>query len=309
MPVGRIQYLFMYPLSFIEFLEALKENLLLELIHTIHPEKKIESVLHQKLLKLYKDYIYIGGMPEPLSNYIEERNYSEIKKIQTSLLQTYRDDFGKYSNLAKHKYLHKVFHKVPTMIGKIIKYSEIDRETPSRELKEALSLLENAGLVTRITSTTTPELPLSLHSKETQFKFHFLDIGLVIRAMFLEYTVVHSENLLGTYSGGLAEQFALQEISANQEPYEKREMYFWKRDKRGSSAEVDTLYIHNSAVIPVEIKSGKTGSLKSLQLYKTLYNPKISIRYSEHSLSYYDGILSIPLYMISETNRFLSIYI
>ncbi|MCB1177709.1 MAG: ATP-binding protein [Leptospiraceae bacterium] len=308
-PVGRIEYLFMYPLSFIEFLETLNENLLIELLQKAKSEKEINPVIHQKLLKLYRDYTYIGGMPEAMSNYTEERNYPQIKKIQTSLLQTYRDDFGKYSNLAKHKYLHKVFLKAPSLIGKIIKYSEIDRETPSRELKEALSLLEYAGLITRITSTTHPELPLSVYSKENQFKIHFLDIGLVIRAMLLEYTVVHSENIMGTYSGGLAEQFVLQELAAYNDPYEKREMYFWKRDKRGSSAEIDTLIVYNSIIIPVEVKSGKTGSLKSLQLYKKLYNPNICIRYSEHQLSFYDSILSIPLYMISETNRLLNYYL
>lgn len=304
-PVGRIQYIFMHPMSFREYLEALSEKPLLEIIQSVNLKERIHPTLHEKLLNIYKDYLYIGGMPEVMSHFLENRDYSEVKRKQISLLQTYRDDFGKYANLPRHKYLQKVFSKSPALIGKNLKYSAIDKETPSRDIKDALEMLVQAGIVQKIKATTTPALPLTYYMKENHLKVAYLDVGLVVRSMFLDYPSINAENPLNNYNGVLTEQFVVQEITSYNDPFEKRELFYWKRDKKGSSAEIDLLYVFESEVFPIEIKSGKTGSLKSLQIYKKEYNPKLSIRYSEHPLSFYDGILSIPLYLISETNRLI----
>jgi uncharacterized protein len=304
-PVGRIQYLFLYPMNFEEYLSALSEDILIEFIRNYKLKDRVEQAIHQKLLNLYKDYLYFGGMPEIVSKYIKSQNYSEVKRNQIALLQTYRDDFGKYANLPRHKYLQKVFSKAPGLIGKNLKYSAIDKDTPSREIKDALSMLIQAGVIQKIQAVTTPNLPLSFSIKENHFKVNFLDIGLVVRSMFLDYPNINADNHLNVYSGILTEQFVTQEILTLHDPFEKPEYYFWKRDKKGSSAEVDLLFQFQSSIIPIEIKSGKTGSLKSLQIYKKEYNPRLSLRYSEHPLSFYDQILSIPLYMISETNRLI----
>jgi hypothetical protein len=304
-PVGRIQYLFLYPLNFIEYLEALGEIQVINLLESIKIKDTIPLAIHQKLLKLYKDYIYVGGMPEVISHYIENKNFPEVKRSQISLLQTYRDDFGKYANLPRHKYLQKVLSKAPALISKNLKYSAIDKETPSRDIKDALDMLVQAGIIQKIKAVTNPNLPLHYYSKDNHLKIAFLDVGLVVRSMFLEYTSIDLPNSLNVYSGVLTEQFVIQELTSYHSPFEKQEFFYWKRDKKGSSSEIDLLYVLDSEVFPIEIKSGKTGTLKSLQIYKKEYNPKLCIRYSENPLSYYDNILSIPLYMISQTNRLI----
>ena len=304
-PVGRIQFLHLYPLSFQEFLNAMGETILLDFLHEVKFSDEFELAVHEKLLNLYKDYLIVGGMPEAVKVYTETKDFIKVKQIQLSLLQTYRNDFSKYAGKVKQKYLEKVFYSIHTMLGKKIRYSEIDRETPSRELKNAVELLDSAGVVNRIVGTNNTELPLSYYAKDNFYKLTFLDTGLSLKASGLEDTILTSPNILGVYEGGLAEQFVGQELLAESNPEERVKLFYWERFKRGSSAEIDYLYVNKSEVYPIEVKAGKTGSLKSLKLYKQEIQNQISIRYSKLPLSYYEGLLSIPLYMISETTRLL----
>jgi|JI9StandDraft_1071089.scaffolds.fasta_scaffold00252_10 predicted AAA+ superfamily ATPase len=306
-PVGRIQFLHLYPLSFQEFLKAIGETIVLEFLHKVNLSDEFSSIVHEKLLNLYKDYLIVGGMPEAVKVYTETKNFSLVKQIQLSLLQTYRDDFSKYAGKVKRKYLEKVFYSIPTMLGKKIRYSEIDKETPSRELKNAVELLESAGVVNKVIGTNNIELPLSYHAKDNFYKLTFLDTGLSLKASGLEETILTSPNILGVYEGGLAEQFVGQELIAYANPEERTKLFYWERFKRGSSAEIDYLFAYKSQVYPVEVKAGKTGSLKSLKIFKEEMKSQISIRFSKLPLSYHEGLLSIPLYMIAETERLLDI--
>ncbi|MCB1192643.1 MAG: ATP-binding protein [Leptospiraceae bacterium] len=304
-PVGRIEYLHLYPLSFEEFLNALDEGLILKFLHEVKLSDEFASPVHEKLLELYKDYLLVGGMPEVVKTYRETKNFTTIKKIQISLLQTYRDDFSKYGSSAKQKNLEKVFYHVPVILGKKIKYVEIDKDTPSRELKNAIDLLESAGVVNRVVASSKAQLPLSYYAKDNFFKLIFLDTGLALRTTGLEETVFTSPNLLGVYEGGLAEQFVGQELIANSDPLEKAKLYNWERMKPSSTAEVDYLFVYKSNIYPVEVKAGKTGSLKSLQVYNKENMNQISIRYSKLPLSFHEGLLSVPLYMIAETSKLI----
>ncbi|MBP7281532.1 MAG: ATP-binding protein [Leptospiraceae bacterium] len=304
-PVGRIQFLHLYPLSFQEFLEAIGETIILDFLHEVKLSDEFELAVHEKLINLYKDYLIVGGMPEAVKVYVETKNFTVVKQIQLSLLHTYRNDFSKYAGKVKQKYLEKVFYSIHTMLGKKIRYSEIDRETPSRELKNAVELLESAGVVNKVVGTNNTELPLSYHAKDNFYKLTFLDTGLSLKASGLEDTILTSPNILGVYEGGLAEQFVGQELLAESNPEERTKLFYWERFKRGSSAEIDYLFTYKSEVYPVEVKAGKSGSLKSLKLYKEEKRNPISIRYSKLTLSYHEGLLSIPLYMIAETKRLL----
>jgi len=306
-PVGRIEYLYLYPMDFEEYLEAIGEDLPLEYTKEVSPTDLINESVHKKLLSLYKDYLLVGGMPESVKVFSKTAQFSSVKKIQASLLQTYRDDFAKYGKKSKQRELEKLFARVPVLAGKKLKYSEIDSEISSREWKQAIELLEFAGVINRITSCTTPQLPLSYYAKENFFKLFFLDTGLAIKASGLEESIFKSPDLLGVYEGGLAEQFVGQELILLASPEEKAKLYYWERSKKGSSAEIDYLLVHNSRVYPIEVKSGATGSLKSLGMYRKEYNPPLAIRYSPHNLSFHEGLLSIPLYMIGQTKRLISL--
>ncbi len=150
MPVGRIQYLFLYPLSFGEFLDAMDESELRGYTREVSNMAKLPLSLHDKLNDLVRKYLIVGGMPAVLKEYITTRNITNIQRIQRSIIDTYIDDFAKYSRVSKHNNLRKVFNAVPGMVGQKFVYARVDRSIKSRELKEALELLETAGIVSRV---------------------------------------------------------------------------------------------------------------------------------------------------------------
>lgn len=295
-PVGRIQYLYMYPMSFDEFLTALGETHLRDFLRGLNIKTEIPEPVHQKAVNLLKEYLIIGGMPAVTNMYISSKMSLAYQKEQNIILQTYRDDFGKYASRSKHVYLQKVFDTAPLLTAQNYKYANVDRDIPSRELKEALNLLTKAGVIHKIRVTSAHGLPLSIHSNENKFKILFLDTGLMQRVCGLNRETALTDDFTAINSGALAEQFAGQEFIAGSTPYEKANFYYWRREKKGSNAEVDYLINRNTDIIPVEIKSGATGHLKSLRLFMQEYKSKFGIRLSLLPMSYHDGIVSIPLY-------------
>jgi len=302
MPVGRVQYLYLQPLSFMEFLAASGEEPLKDTLHQISVRKPIPEVIHNKLLNLFREYSRIGGMPGVVSSYLEDKGGTAYQNQQTLLMQTYRDDFGKYAaSRSRQDQLQKVFLTAPSMVGRRYKYSHVDRETQARDLKEALSLLNRAGVIQKVISASGHGLPFQLN--EDKFKILFLDVGLMQRGCGLDAQIASSEDFLAVNAGAVAEQVVGQEILAYSNPYEDRRLFFWARDKKNSQAEVDYLITHRSTILPIEIKSGSTGTLKSLRLFLGEHKSPIGIRISEHPLSFHDQILSVPLYAVSQISR------
>ena len=305
MPVGRVQYLQMYPLSFGEFLEARGKKTLRDAIRTLSLSQPLPEILHATLLKECRTYAICGGMPAVVKAFLSESDSLAYQQVQTLLLQTYRDDFGKYATLAKHKHLEKVLSVLPRIIAEQVKYVNIDRETPSRELKEALTLLEKASVIHRINKTAGQGVPLAAQVNEKIFKLIFLDCGLAQRALGLDATLKQAETLITVNRGQIAEQFIGQELLAYSSPYEQKRLYFWTREKKSSSAEIDYVHACEGAVYPVEVKSGSTGRLKSMRLFQQQNTLPLGIRFSELPLSLHDGILSIPLYAVEAMESLL----
>ena len=303
MPVGRVTYLYLQPLSFEEFLAAVNEKELRATLAKIDLHHPPSESVHERLLKLLGEYFLVGGMPAVINSYLANRSSVEYQNQQLSLLQTYRDDFGKYASRAKHIYLQKVFSTAPAMVGKRYKYSHVDSDIQSRELKEALHLLNQAGIVHQVTAASAHGLPLEPH--ENKFKIIFLDTGLMQRGCGLDAEIAMAKDFLAVNAGALAEQFVGQELLGSMNPHEDRRLFFWARDKKNSQAEVDYLIVHRSHPVPIEVKSGKTGSLKSLKVFMTEHRSKIGIRISQQSFSCYDNVLSIPLYAVGQIHRLL----
>ena len=170
-------------------------------------------------------------------------------------------------------------------------------------MKEALHLLNQAGIVHRVTAASAHGLPLEPH--ENKFKIIFLDTGLMQRGCGLDAEIAMAKDFLAVNAGALAEQFVGQELLGSMNPHEDRRLFFWARDKKNSQAEVDYLIVHRSHPVPIEVKSGKTGSLKSLKVFMTEHRSKIGIRISQQSFSCYDNVLSIPLYAVGQIHRLL----
>lgn len=299
MPVGRVQYLFMYPLTFAEFSDATGQQPSLRAIAEQAPDLPYPDAIHNHLLSQLRGYLTTGGMPAVVREYCSSGNMSLCARIQAGIAQTYRDDFGKYATRAGVAMLQKVFAAVPKMVGRKFKYSVVDDTVHSRELKGALELLEKAGVVYRVKQTSGAGLPLEAGASERNFKVVFLDVGLMQNLCGLSGELLAASDILAVHAGAVAEQFAGQELKAHADPYLQQGLYYWAREARTSNAEVDYLVPFGPRVLPLEVKAGKSGALRSLHLFLQEYKSPLGIRISQANQHFDNTLLSIPLYAIS----------
>ncbi|MEI8054849.1 MAG: ATP-binding protein [bacterium] len=304
-PVGRVQYIYLRPMSFEEFLLAGNHNKLFEYLQTISLATVVPAAIHEELLKLVKTYLLLGGMPAILASYFSEHNLQRCQHLQTSLLSTYRNDFSKYASKAENKYLEKVFDKTPRLIGQQVKYVEIDTLAKSRDLANALELLTKTQIISKIYATSASGLPLHAQVNEKKFKLQFLDVGLVLRACGLDTETFFQEDLMLINQGALCEQFVGQELLAYSDCYENTKLHYWTREKKGSLAEIDFVITFGTKIMPIEVKAGKTGWLRSLRSFIEEKNCPFGIRISKHPLSLESQIISIPFYLTGQLTRLL----
>lgn len=299
-PVGRVQFARLYPLSFEEFLDALGEHRLRQELSLFHIHAPPSAALHAHLLQKLQLYFIIGGMPNAILAYLKTNSFLEVKYIQKAIWDTYENDFAKYAPKTQHRHMKKIFQELPKLLGEHIKYSRIDPElpNPARDMKRAIELLELAGLLQRIVATSAGGVPLAYGRKDTIFKLIFLDIGLAEQAMGID------PKYPGLMTGSLAEQFVGQEWIANGDPFLGSPLFFWSRDK--GTAEVDYLIVQEGTVLPVEVKAGKGGKLKSLQIFIEEKKAPFGIKLSTEPLLKHGNILSIPLYLTSHISRFIA---
>lgn len=297
-PVGRIQYLYLYPLSFGEFLDALGESELRNYILDFTRLENLPLNLHEKLNEYVRKYFITGGMPAVVKEYATTRDVLKCQRIQRAIIDTYIDDFAKYSKVSRHPYLRKIFNAVPGMVGQKFIYAQVDRSIKSRELKGALELLEMAGVLTRVRQTGGSGLPLAAGVHESFFKVLFLDVGLFHSISGVYPETAKEKDFTTIFKGAVTEQFAGQELIACQSPYTKAELYYWGRKAKNSTAEIDYLIEKNACVVPVEIKSGSTGRMKSMHMFIEKYHSKIAIKISQAPFKKGTTIISLPFYAI-----------
>ena len=298
MPVGRVQYLYMYPLSFGEFMNAIGEGQLYNHILNFSNISRLPAGLHNKLIELVRKYFILGGMPAVLNEYVQSHDVLKCQQIQNLINETYIDDFSKYARDSKFKYLKKVFSAVPSMIGQKFIYSKVDKTVKSRDFKEAFNLLETAGVIYRIARTSGAGLPLEAGVKENFFKPMFLDVGLMHAINGIYNESVRGKNLTSIFKGMVAEQFVGQELIATQSPFLKPKLYYWAREAKNSNAEIDYLIEKKSEIIPIEVKSGSSGKMKSMNMFLEAYGTENGIKVSQAKLIEGQALTSLPLYAI-----------
>ena len=310
-PVGRVKNLFMYPVSFTEYLETqnppLAENLLQQ-------DVLEESSLHDVLLDAFNTYAFVGGMPEALSVYGETGSYSAVREIYDAIFMGYIEDVEKYSNLAKAKYLSHTIDRAPLYAGERITYEKFGESSfRSREMKEAFDVLERALIVYRARPSVSTHIPVIEKLRKAP-KLFFLDVGLVnYRIGFKEF--FSRQSLDNVYRGRISEQVVAQEMVA--QGFAPPSLRFWIREK--GAAETDFLYPFKDLIIPIEVKSGKTGKLKSLnQFMENSHHPYAIRVYSGKTridrIQLPSGkqylLCSIPYYLLSRLDdvieRFVS---
>lgn len=273
-PVGRIQYMYLYPLSFEEFLAATGEEQALECYHTI----PFPSFAHTKLLKLFHRYVLIGGMPEVVGKYIEYKDIAMLSPVYQGLLSAYLDDVSKYArNFTMDQVIRHAIESAPLSAGQRIKFEGFGNSNyRSREMGEALRVLERAMLLYLLHPSTSTEPPARPDLRKSP-KLQFIDTGLINYYGGLQDYFFKMENLHSFYQGLLAEHIVGQELLAS-DMKRLRKPSFWVREKKQSSAEVDYIVPFRQHIIPVEVKSGKTGTLRSLHQFMNRTNHPFAVR-------------------------------
>ena len=265
-PVGRVQYLHMHPMTFYEYLLAMGKEQMAEYVskYPVNIAEKIQKMILNEL----RSYFFIGGMPECVKSYRASGSMVEAFGVQSEILDSYRDDFSKYKPHIDTTCLDAVFLNVAKSIGEQLKYTRLNDGHSGQMNHKAFNLLAKAKVIHKIPACDPSGLPLGATANLKKFKSTMLDIGLLQRICQVPAELeLKQENLLAMYRGKLAEQFVAQEMLAKN----SSELFYWARDVRGSSAEVDYLAVRQGIIYPVEVKSGASGSLKSLHLMLEKY--------------------------------------
>lgn len=265
-PVGRIQFLNLYPLCFAEYLEAIGNIAAASAV--LSNPSEITPVVHELLRDELKHYFFIGGMPSAIKAFVESGSLRDAFEVQGEIIESYRMDFAKYTPQVDRYCLDAVFTSLAQCVGQQIKYARLGEGYSNPTLKKAFDALCLAQLARRIPSASPPALPLGASASAKVFKALLLDIGLMRYLSDMPDDVEFArDDLLTIYRGAMAEQFIGQEMLISQ----NGSLYYWDRQAKSSTAEVDYLAVINGRIHPVEVKSGATGSLKSLHLFLDTY--------------------------------------
>jgi predicted AAA+ superfamily ATPase len=224
-PVGRVQFLYLKPLSFCEYLAAQNHDRLLEILNQVTLQQPVEPFIHEQLLLLLREYFLIGGMPSAVRCFLETRSFLDCQTVLANLLATYRSDFPKYATKTQHKHLQTFFEKAPGLIAQHFKYTLVSPDHRSQDLKIALEQLGWAGLLHKVLATSASGIPLQMHARENKFKLLFLDGGLVNCANHLDIQTAWNTDLLQINAGAQAEQFVGQELLAYADPHMSTQLY------------------------------------------------------------------------------------
>jgi predicted AAA+ superfamily ATPase len=319
MPVGRIQYLHMGPMTFSEFLLAIDEKRLASFINKYEPGQEIGEIVHQRLLHLLRSYYYIGGMPEAVAVFSNTHSYKNVSEVHNSIIETYRDDFPKYAGSRNLNRMLNVFNFAARNVGVKIKYSNISRQDQSITIKKDIELLAMARVVSKVVHSHCSGLPLQADTEEKVYKLLFLDIGLMNAICGLDWSdISRMDEMKLINQGAIAEQFIGQHLQSMLADKPNRELNYWLREGRSSNAEVDFVIGVGGNLIPIEVKSGAIGSMKSLHQFMGTKQAPLAIRFDtnlpvihkidtvinvkkqQKRINY--KLISLPLYLVERLN-------
>ncbi len=320
MPVGRISYMHLEPLSFEEFLLANHKKMLCDYLSAYDFETDIPTSIHEQFISYFKLYLLVGGLPAAVANWIKENSLAEVNRIQYELLGTYRDDFAKYRGRIAIERLHETMTAVPEMLGQKFVMRRVNPDVQTQTVKHALSLLEKARVCHRVSSAAGNGVPLAAEINPKYFKEIFLDVGLCSAALRLNFQDINIDEMTLINHGGIAEQVVGQLLRTIDPFYMEPALYYWLREEKSSNAEIDYLIQHGNKVIPIEVKSGSTGGLKSLHLFMELKKSLLAVRINSDFPSKTDinvknhvgvtvqyQLLSIPFYLMEQISRLLQL--
>ena len=302
-PVGKIEFMELYPLSFFEFLKALGENDLLMLIDKLDFE--LIKTFKNKFIDLLRQYYFVGGMPEIVSTFIQTQDFTKVRNIQKNILMSYEQDFSKHVPHSTVPKLRMLWNSVPSQLTKENKkfiYGLIRKGARAKEYEAALTWLCDCGLVYKINRINKPGLPLKAYEDIGAFKLFVLDVGLLSAMSELDIrTLLDGDKIFEEFKGALTEQYVLQQLQGIKD----LPIFYWTSDS--GMAELDFVVQSGKEVIPIEAKATTNLQAKSLKTYREKFDPKISIRTSTADYKYDAGLYDVPLFIIEAMSSIINL--
>lgn len=298
-PVGKVEYLNLYPLSFKEFLLAMDENQILDIIDK--NDFEMQKVFKERIIDLLRRYCYVGGMPKAVLSFSQEQDYNLVRKIQKNILKDYEGDFSKHIPLEQVERTRLLWNSIPSQLIKENKkcvYGKIKPGARAKDFEIALNWLIDSGLVHKVPRITEPKMPLKAYEDVSAYKLFLLDVGLLGAMNDLDSrSLLENDKLFNDYNGSVTEQYVLQEFKTlNDLP-----VFYWASNR----AELDFLVQYQNNIVPVEAKATINLQAKSLKSYRQKFEPKISIRTSLADYEENSGLFNIPLFDIGNLKEMI----
>ena len=302
--VGRIRSIFLYPFSFDEYLRAIDLSMLADAIKKSSPDNPYSETIHNKCLQQLVRFMLIGGMPEVVATYVQNGSLLDCQRVLDDLTLSLYDDFSKYKQRVPASRLREIFAAVINQTGEKFTYSKASQEYNRLQIKESLELLELAGIIYPVTHTSANGLPLAAEMNIKHRKFLIFDTGIYQRFLRLDLgQLLTAESLQQVNKGALAELFVGLELLKSASCTNPTQLYYWQREKTGSSAEVDYVVQYNADIVPVEVKSGMRGSMQSMFQFLSEKKYPYGIRCSMENFGTFENIKIYPLYAASQIEK------
>ena len=301
-PVGKVDFLDLTPLSFFEFLTALNEEELVKLLQ--ENDFEMINVFNAKLKDYLKLYYYIGGMPEVVNSYVNNKDLLEVRRIQKTLLEDYEQDFSKHAPKNIVPRIRQLWNNIPTQLAKENKkfiYGLVREGARAREYEIALSWLIDCGLIYQVNRVNNSKIPLSAYQDFNAFKLYLLDVGLLAAMAGIDAkTLLEGNEIFEEFKGSLTEQYVLCQLKQ----CTNLDIFYWSSDT--GTSEVDFISQIGTDNVPIEVKASENLQAKSLKTFVQKYNTKINIRTSMTTYRKEDWLINIPLYSIGNIEKIIS---
>ena len=293
-PVGKVEFLDLYPLSFFEFMQAMGKEQYVKLLQ--NSDFEMATTFKQEYVDLLKHYYYVGGMPEVVLNFSENKDFNEAREIQQRILSAYEQDFSKHAPNEVVPRIRMLWNSIPAQLAKENKkfiYGLIKEGARAKEYELAMLWLTDCGLVHKVQRVIKPNLPLKAYEDLKAFKLFLVDIGLLSCMTGLrQQTLLDGNDLFKEFKGALTEQYVLQQLKTLKDV----QTYYWTAER--GMAEVDFIIDNGSDIIPIEVKAEANLQAKSLKVYREKFQPKLSIRTSMADYKKEDWLLNLPLWAL-----------
>lgn len=294
-PVGKVIFMDLYPFTFLEFLDAIGEKALIDILH--NEDWKLITSYKTRYIERLRQYYYVGGMPEAVLKFTENANFQEVRDIHKQILDAYEQDFSKHAPRDIVPRIRMVWNSIPAQLAKENRkfiYGIIKEGARAKDYELALSWLVDCGLVHKICRVTKPAIPLKAYEDRSAFKLFLADIGLLAAMGDIDSkTLLEGNAIFSEFKGALTEQYVLQQLNSTNEYV----IYYWSAER--SASEVDFIVQYKDLVVPIEVKAEENLQAKSLKVYVEKFKPKVSIRTSMSDFRKQDWLTNLPLYAIN----------